>query len=72
MFIFVVDVVMKMVAFRRKYFDLADSWEQFICGIYIIVYAMIGWIWVPGYEVEHIMNFLLVLFMLIRCKSCTF
>ena len=49
MFVFVNDVIMKMVAFRKKYFDLAHSWDQFICGIYIIVYGMVSWIWVLGY-----------------------
>jgi len=70
MFIFVTDVVLKLIAFRRKYIDIQHSITDLICALYIIVYAMVTWNWKLSYEVKHIMEFMLVLFMLLRCKSC--
>lgn len=70
--IFVFDVVLKLIAFRKKYLDLQHSTTELICGSYIVIFALITWNWDLSYEAMHILQFLLVLFMLLRCKSCTF
>ena len=72
MFVFVSDVVLKLIAFRKKYVDLPHSIAELICGVYIIVFAVVCWNWNLSYELKHIMQFLLVLFMLLRCKSRIF
>jgi hypothetical protein len=69
MFAFVGDVVLKGFSFRKKYFDLTNSGVEFACGVYIVVESLVSWIWDLGFELQHILQFLLVLCMLLRCKS---
>ena len=71
MFVLATAVIIEIYTYRRQYYELEHSNVELICGGYIMVYAVTSWVWRIGSEGMHIMNFFLLLFMLMRCKSCT-
>lgn len=70
MFIFVVDVVIKLYTLRKNFFELPSAYTDFVSGIVVVGYTLSAWMWNPGREARHILDFVLVCTLLLRCKSC--